>query len=118
MGLPGMRERGEERIPDQASEEYRHNPGNPILGVCGQCNGGSPSAEIRLGPKTIPRSKDGFDQDQARSPDGEWAEYWQIAQRYPEKVQPQDREDLRHNIVVRLFEVARARKARGKPSAT
>ena len=29
-----------ERIPDQVAQEYQHNPGNPILGVCPGCNHG------------------------------------------------------------------------------
>lgn len=112
---------GEERIPDQASQEYRHNPGNPILGVCGQCNGGSPSTGIRLGNSTIPASKDGFDGEDTDNPlsyarlEGEWGEYWQIAERYSQRATLDDREDLRDTIVVRLFEVAKRQEAEGKP---
>jgi len=105
-----------ELIPDQADCRYEHNPGNPWLGVCGSCNGGSPSAEIRLGNSSIPVSRNGFDGEQEQSPklDGDWGEYWEIARRFERKAPFQDREDLRHSIILRLFDVARAKQAKGE----
>jgi len=105
---------GKEGIPDQADCRYEHNPGNPWLGVCGSCNGGSPSAGIRLGNSSIPVSRNGFDGEREQSPklDGDWGEYWQIARRFERKAPFQDREDLRHSIILRLSDVARAKQAK------
>ncbi len=110
----GKRER--ERIPDQANPEYQHNPGNPVLGVCGRCNGGSPSVGIRLGNSSIPVTKNGFDDEPEQSPklDGEWGEYWEIARRFERKARAGDWEDLRHDIVIRLADVAKEYEVKGK----
>ena len=106
-----------ERIPDQADPEYKHNPGNPILGLCTRCNGGSPSGAIRIGNSSLPASKDGFhgEQEQSPKPDGEWGQYWEIARRFERKARAGDWEDLRHDIIVRLADVAREYEATGKP---
>ena len=103
-----------EAIPDQADDRYDHNPGNPWLAVCGSCNGGSPSAGIRLGNSALRPQPHLDGETQMPVLDGEWGEYWQIARRFEHKAPGQDREDLRHNIIVRLFEVARAKEAKGK----
>jgi uncharacterized Zn finger protein (UPF0148 family) len=39
--------------------------------------------------------------------DGEWLTYYQVASRFSHKAQAQDREDLLHNIIVTLADVAR-----------
>jgi hypothetical protein len=39
--------------------------------------------------------------------DGEWAQWYHTAQRFENKVPAQDREDLRHNIIVRLADVSK-----------
>jgi hypothetical protein len=41
-------------------------------------------------------------------------QYLEIAQRFEHNARAQDREDLRHNIIIRLFEVARAKEAKGE----
>ena len=111
---------GKEKIPDQASEEYRHNPGNPILGVCGRCNGGSPSAGIAIGNSTIPTSKDGFDGEHADNPlsyarlDGDWGLYAEIAEYFVRKVKLQDKDDFRHCLILEIYKVATKYKATGK----
>ena len=43
-----------------------------------------------------------------------WKEYVEIAQRFEGKADYQDREDLRHSIIVRLADVAREYQIRGK----
>jgi len=106
-----------ERIPDQADCRYEHNPGNPFVGICGSCNGGIASVGIRLGNSSIPVTKNGFDGEPEQGPklDGEWGEYWQIARRFERKARAGDWEDLRHDIIVRLADVAREYEAKGKP---
>ena len=44
-----------------------------------------------------------------------WKEYVEIAQRFEGKADYQDREDLRHSIIVRLADVAREYQIKGKP---
>ena len=44
-----------------------------------------------------------------------WKDYIEIAQRFEHKADYQDREDLRHNIILRLADVAREYKLKGKP---
>lgn len=112
--LCGKRET--ERIPDQADPEYKHNPGNPILGLCARCNGGSPSGAIRIGNSSLPASKDGFhgEQEQSPKPDGEWGQYWEIARRFERKARAGEWQDLRHDIIVRLAEVAKEYQLEGK----
>ena len=44
-----------------------------------------------------------------------WKDYVEIAQRFEHKADYQDREDLRHNIILRLADVAREYKLKGKP---
>ena len=107
---------GKERIPDQAEAEYQDNPGNPVLGVCGRCNGGSPSAGIRL-PKSYPLGKRSNDhQDGVTAEwesefrlselDGQWRKWAEIARRFQRKAEYQDREELRHRIILQLANVA------------
>lgn len=108
----GVSER--ERIPDQATEEYQHNPANPILGICGSCNRGSPSARIRLGNSTVRPAPILPEETQMLVFEGVWGEYWEIAKRFEHKARAQDRDDLRHNIIIRLVEVAKAREASGE----
>ena len=103
-----------ERIPDQATEEYQHNPANPWLGVCGGCNGGSPSARIRLGNSSLPPQPNLTEETQMPAFEGVWGEFWDIAKRFEHKAPWQDREDLRHNIIIRLVEVAGVKQASGE----
>lgn len=35
------------RIPDNAAPDYCHNPSNPLVGLCGGCNGGVANYRIR-----------------------------------------------------------------------
>ena len=113
----GKRER--QRIPDQAEAEYQHNPGNPILGICGNCNGGSPSAGIRVS-KSYPLERRSNHHQDGRSPggdsegaisrladlDGEWRKWAEIARCFERKAEYQDREELRHRIILQLANVA------------
>ena len=63
----------------------------------------------KAGQQHNPRSKDGFDQAQAPSLDGEWGEYWKIAERYSQRAKTQDREDLRQNIILNLAQAQTSR---------
>jgi len=103
-----------ERIPDQADDRYQHNPANPWLGVCGGCNGGSPSARIRLGNSSLRPQPSLTEETQTLAFEGEWGEYWGIAKHFEHKAPWQDREDLRHNIIIRLVEVATVKQASGE----
>ena len=107
-------ERGKEVIPDQADDRYRNNPGNPLLAVCPNCNHGIGTGGVQLGPSAIPAPKALEDEGKAELPDGEWGEYWQIAERYSQRAILDDKEDLRDTIMVTLFEVAKRRQAEGK----
>jgi len=109
----GDRER--ERIPDQADDRYAHNPGNAWLGVCGGCNGGSPSAGIRLGNSSLPPPPDLLIETPSPAFDGVWGEFWGIARRFERKARAGDWQDLRHDIIVRLADVAREYQLEGKP---
>ena len=104
-----------ERIPDQADCRFGHNPGNPWLGICGDCNGGSPSAGIRLGNSSLPPQPQLDGEAPRPRLDGEWGEYWEIARRFERKARAGDWEDLRHDIIVRLADIAREYQAKGKP---
>ena len=118
-------ERERQRIPDQAEADYQHNPGNPILGICGNCNGGSPSAGIKVS-KSYPlgkRSNDHQDEETAKwesefrlsDLDGHWRKWAQIARRFERKAEYQDREELRHRIILQLANVAVRYSLEGKP---
>ena len=107
--LCGKRER--ERIPDQAPEDYRHNPGNPILALCPNCNHGVGTARIVLEGKVSHKAQySGDDDGQALSYDRlpePWREWAKIAKNFVWQLDDQwDREDLMHNIIVRVAEVA------------
>ena len=108
-------ERGKELIPDQADDRYRNNPGNPLLAVCPNCNHGKGTGEIQQGPSTPPAQKALDDEGKAELPDGEWGEYWKLAERYSQRAILDDREDLRDTIMVTLFEVGKRREAQAKP---
>ncbi|TET39609.1 MAG: hypothetical protein E3J65_03645 [Dehalococcoidia bacterium] len=103
-----------ERIPDQSGDEYQHNPANPWLAVCGDCNRGSPSARIRLGNSSLPPEPNLTEETQMPAFEGVWGEFWEIAKRFKHKAPWQDREDLRHNIIIRLVEVATVKQASGE----
>jgi len=91
-----------ERIPDQADDRYQHNPANPWLGVCGGCNGGSPSARISLGNSSLRPQPSLTEETQIPTFGGIWGEFWQVAKRFERKAIAQDREDLRHSIILEL----------------
>ena len=116
--LCGRRER--EQIPDQAPEEYGHNPGNPVLGLCPNCNHRVGTARIvicKQPPHTGAGDADGGD-GEALSYDrleGKWQEWARIAKRFLGQVDAQDRGDLLHDIIVRLAEVAREYQEKKKP---
>ncbi|GEM_PF-907182 len=112
-----------QRIPDQAAEDYQHNPGNPILGICVNCNHGVGAGAIRLLPHSSPPGQKGIDADSeisldlSRRIDGlplDWQSYARIALKFEHKAREQDREDLRGNIILRIAEIARERTARGE----
>ncbi|MCL0038928.1 hypothetical protein M1N46_01605 [Dehalococcoidia bacterium] len=108
------RKRERERIPDQADDTYRHNPGNPVMAICDKCNHGKGTGRIRLAPRRSKRqalkeSKDNtspldYDSEALSAP---WDDYMAIARRFEHKADYQDREDLRHDIVLTLAEVAK-----------
>ena len=108
--LCGKRER--ERIPDQASEDYRHNPGNPTLALCPNCNHGVGTARIVLENSKLSHKAQysGDDDGEALSYDKleePWRQWAKIARNFTYQLDDQrDREDLMHNIIVRLYEVA------------
>jgi len=119
--LCGKRER--ERIPDQAPEEYRHNPGNPVLAFCPNCNHGVGTARIVLNDSP---SREGSHKAQySGDDDGEalsydrlpepWREWAKIAKNFVWQLDDQqDREDLMHNIIVRVAEVAEEYRRQGR----
>ncbi|MBT9142679.1 MAG: hypothetical protein DDT29_01073 [Dehalococcoidia bacterium] len=106
---------GQERIPDKAQDHHYHNPGNPALMICGRCT------EYRFDPARITLKgkrkrnngkamlKDSLDPetDLEADLDGIWGDYMAIARQFERKAIYQDREDLRHNIILTLAEVDR-----------
>ena len=111
----GRQER--ERIPDQADSEYCHNPANPIMAVCGKCNGGTSTARIKLNGR-LPQPTEPQDGDNPLSYDqlqGEWRDWLEVACKYEHKVPAQDRYDIRHIIMI---ELAKARARDGEPIPT
>ena len=108
--LCGKRER--ERIPNQAPEEYRHNPGNPTLALCPNCNHGVGTGKIALLNSKVSHKAQysGDDDGEALSYDRlpePWRGWAKIAKNFVWQLDDQrDREDLMHNIIVRLYEVA------------
>jgi len=108
--------KGKERIPDQADDRYHLNPASPWEGICGRCaRAGIASATIRVGNSSVPPQASPPLEYQTADIDGLWGEFWQVAKRYERKAPVQDREDVRHNIIIRLVEVAWAREANGEP---
>jgi len=116
--LCGKRER--ERIPDQAPEEYRHNPGNPALALCPNCNHGVGTACIVLenSKRSHKAQYSGEDDGEALSYDRlpePWREWAKIAKNFVWQLDDQqDREDLTHNIIVRVAEVAEKYRQQGR----
>ena len=111
-----------DRIPDQASEEYVHNPGNPCLGLCPNCNGGVGVGGISLFPCAIRIDHDGLDKDgealfklsrHIGELDG-WRKYAEIAGKFQGKVKFEDREDIVQDIMVRLAEIDRQKNGNGE----
>ncbi|MCL0035874.1 hypothetical protein M1N47_00375 [Dehalococcoidia bacterium] len=106
---------GQERIPDKAQDHYQHNPGNPALAICGRCTGYRfDPARVTLNGKRKngKNGKNGkpIKDSQDCDPDSEalgapWGDYIAIAERYQHKAIYQDREDLKHNIILCLAEV-------------
>ena len=115
--LCGKRER--ERIPDQAPEEYRHNPGNPTLALCLNCNHGVGTGKIALLNSKVSHKAQysGEDDGQALSydrlpePYREWAK---IARNLAWQVDYPDKEDLIQDILMRLLEVAEIYRQQGR----
>ncbi len=115
--------RHRERIPDKASPDYSHNSGNPIMGICANCNHGVGSGGIRLYPYTLPAGQKGIDTDNetsldlaSRIPDlpMDWQSYARIALKFKRKAKEEDRADLVGDIILKIAEVARKRKAQGE----
>ncbi|MCL0092221.1 hypothetical protein M1N92_00870 [Dehalococcoidia bacterium] len=110
---------GQERIPDKAQDHYQHNPGNPALVICGRCTGyrfDPARVALTLDDKRNGKHKNGkngkpIKDSQDCDPDSElsapWGDYMAIARRFERKAIYQDREDLRHDIVLALAEVAK-----------
>ena len=93
-----------ERIADQASGDYRHNRGNPIFGLCARCNHGKGLGAIRY-PKYLPRRKEaviGDEKPYMSQMPVFWETWLEVARRFERKARFEDREDLRHNIIVEL----------------
>ena len=116
--LCAKRER--ERISDQAPEEYRHNPGNPVLALCPNCNHGVGTARIVLNNSKLSHKAQysGEDDGQALSYDRlpePWREWAKIAKNFVWQLDDQqDREDLLHNIIMRVAEVAEEYRQQGR----
>ena len=115
----GKRER--ERIPDQAAPEYQHNPANPIIGLCPNCNHGIEHGGLCLGPQTCPVP--GTDETQDTPLDygklqGEWGEWAEVARRFEHKAADQDRDDLRHTIILELAEQRERNRQNGNKPIT
>ena len=93
-----------QKIPDQAPADYRHNRGNPILGLCARCNHGKGLGVIRY-PQYLPRRKEAVIGDgkpiESQIPVF-WGTWLEVARRFERKARFEDREDLRHNIIVEL----------------
>ncbi|MBT9143610.1 MAG: hypothetical protein DDT29_02018 [Dehalococcoidia bacterium] len=104
---------GQERIPDKAQDRYRHNPGNPTWVICGRCTEYRfDPARIRLNGKRrngkpTPRESKDCDPDSEPDLSPPWGDYMAIAKQFERKAIYQDREDLRHNIILTLAEVDR-----------
>ena len=110
-----------EPIPDQASLEYERNPGNPMMALCASCNHGVGQGQLRLGPLTDKPHR--YREDLEREPErslsysalnGDWGEWARLARRFADHVRGDDRDDLMHDIMVRLVEVAREYQETGK----
>ena len=104
--------RERERIPDQADDTYRHNPGNPVMAVCDKCNHGIGTGRIRLKPKRpkhqAPKESRDINEPYRQydngydSLDGEWLNYYGVATKFCHKAQTQDKDDLLHTIILNL----------------
>jgi len=111
---------GRERIPDKAQDHYQHNPGNPSLVVCGRCTEYRfDSARITLNGKRKRNGKP-IKESQDCDPDTEalsgiWGDYMAIARQFERKAIFEDREDLRHDIILTLAEVDRGNGNGHKP---
>ncbi len=112
-----------ERIPDKASPDYVHNSGNPIMGICPNCNHGIGSGGIRLYPYSLPASQKWIDTDNetsldlaSRIPDlsGVWRKYAEIALKFERKVKQEDRQDIVGDIILKIAEIDKERTARGE----
>lgn len=112
-----------ERIPDKASPDYEHNSGNPIMGICPNCNHGVGAGGIRLFPYSLPASQKGIDSDReinldlaSRIPDlsGVWRKYAEIALKFERKVKQEDRQDIVGDIILKIAEIDKERTARGE----
>lgn len=104
--------RERERIPDQADSAYCHNPGNPIMAVCDNCNHGVGTGRIKPNPKRrngrlLKESTDTTSPLAYNELNGNWGQFCQVAERYQYKAIYQDREDLKHDVMLCLAEVDR-----------
>ena len=112
-----------ERIPDQASDDYQHNPGNPILGICVNCNHGVGAGAIRILPHSLLPGHKGIDTDSETTLNLSrrifdlpinWRKCAEIALKFMHKAREQDQEDLRGEILLRIAEIARKRNENGE----
>ncbi len=110
-----------ERIPDQASPDYSHNPGNSVIGICVNCNHGVGAGGIRLYPYSLPASQKGIDSEipldlASRIPDlsGSWQKYAEIALKFEHRVKQEDREDIVGDIILKIVQIDRERTKKGE----
>lgn len=101
-------------IPDQADDRYSHNPQNPWLGLCADCSKGYPHCAIRLGNHTVKTQPIPAGNGVSHALPEDWARWEVVAKRYARKAYYQDREDVRHNILLRLYMVAKRKEAEGE----
>ena len=96
---------------------YHHNPGAAALAVCPNCNRGH-FPRIRLVSRTPRRWSPNDHVDGGRDPHldghlvGEWGQWAEIGAKFARSAPFEDRDDLRHSIILRLAEI-KARK--GEP---
>lgn len=89
---------------------YHHNPGAPELALCPNCNHGHFPA-IRLVSRTPRRWSPNTHVEGGSDPhldghlDGEWGQWATIAAKIARRAPFEDRDDLRHSIILRLAEI-------------
>jgi hypothetical protein len=103
-----------QRIPDQADDQYKHNPANEWLGLCNVCDGGQGLSDVLLGksPQTVEVPEHDLTPTDYNLLDGEWLEFYKVAYAYSKKVEYGERADLCHDLILAL---AKQRRKDGKP---